>query len=114
MFDFAITGRPMLFFTYDLDYFRDELRGFYFDLAEVAPTPLLRTGEEVIGAIADIEAVSAAAAERYARFRETFCHLEDGHATQRVLDLILPAGASAPDGQPTSTTPGGDDVRADR
>jgi CDP-glycerol glycerophosphotransferase len=90
MFDFAITGRPMLFFTYDLEYYRDELRGFYFDLAEVAPGPLLRTSKEVVDAIADIDAVAAEHAPRYARFRETFTALEDGHATERVLDLVLP------------------------
>jgi CDP-glycerol glycerophosphotransferase (TagB/SpsB family) len=95
MFDFAITGRPELFFTYDLDSFRDEVRGFYFDLAEAAPTPLLHTSKELVDAIADIEAISAAHADRYARFRETFTHLEDGAATRRVLDLLFPAGAPA-------------------
>ena len=32
MFDFAVTGKPMLFYTYDLDRYRDDVRGFYFDL----------------------------------------------------------------------------------
>jgi CDP-glycerol glycerophosphotransferase (TagB/SpsB family) len=90
MFDFAITGRPILFFTYDLDYFRDELRGFYFDLAAAAPTPLLRTSKELVAAIADVDTVSAAHVADYARFRETFTHLEDGGATRRVLDLLFP------------------------
>ncbi|RBY89351.1 CDP-glycerol glycerophosphotransferase family protein [Blastococcus sp. TF02A-30] len=112
MFDFAITGKPMIFYTYDLEYFQNELRGFYFDLAEVAPGPLVRTSEELIRAIADVDAGAAEHAERYARFRETFTHLEDGAATQRVLDLILPAATAA--GQPTSTTPEGDDDRAER
>ncbi|MGY1823942.1 CDP-glycerol glycerophosphotransferase family protein [Geodermatophilus sp. SYSU D00079] len=107
MFDFAITGKPMLFFTYDLAYFRDELRGFYFDLEDVAPGPLLSTSEELVDAIADLDAVAAAHAERYARFRETFCHLEDGHATERVLDLLFPSDPSA--GTTTTTTRGGDD-----
>ena len=104
MFDFAITGKPMLFFTYDLDYFRDELRGFYFDLAEVAPGPLLRTSDELVAAIGDIDAVSAQHAERYARFRETFCCLEDGRAGERVLDLILPSGGPAAGPAPGTTT----------
>jgi CDP-glycerol glycerophosphotransferase len=104
MFDFAITGKPMLFLTYDLEYFRDELRGFYFDLAEVAPTPLLSTSKELLEAIEDIDAISAEHAERYTRFRETFCHLEDGRATARVLDLLFPT---------TSPTLEGDDHRAD-
>ena len=109
MFDFAITGRPLLFFTYDLDYFRDELRGFYFDLEEAAPTPLLRTSKELVAAIADVDALSAAHAADYARFRETFTHLEDGGATRRVLDLLFPSGAPAPGG----TTPEGDENHAD-
>jgi CDP-glycerol glycerophosphotransferase len=99
MFDFAITGKPILFFTYDLEYYRDELRGFYFDLTAAAPGPLLRTSEELVGAIRDVQAVAAEHREAYARFRETFCHLEDGHATDRVLDLLLPDGgrsATAP------------------
>jgi CDP-glycerol glycerophosphotransferase len=95
MFDFAITGKPMLFYTYDLEYFRDELRGFYFDLAETAPTPLLHTSKELVEAIADIDAIAARTADRYRRFRETFTHLEDGAATARVLDLLFPSGAPA-------------------
>jgi CDP-glycerol glycerophosphotransferase len=94
MFDFAITGRPMLFFTYDLDHYRDGLRGFYFDLEEVAPGPLIATSKELIDSIADVEAISAEYAHRYALFRQTFCSLEDGHATERVLDLLFPPGGS--------------------
>ena len=89
MFDFAITGKPMLFFTYDLEHYRDDLRGFYVDLPEIAPGPLLRTSDELVAAISDIDGVVADHAGSYARFRETFCALEDGHATERVLDLLL-------------------------
>ena len=95
MFDFGVTGKPMLFFTYDLDHYRDDLRGFYVDLAEVAPGPLLRTSDELVAAIAGIDEVIADHAGSYARFRETFCALEDGHATERVLDLLFPSGDSA-------------------
>jgi CDP-glycerol glycerophosphotransferase len=92
MFDFAVTGKPMVFYTYDLEHYRDDLRGFYFDLAEVAPGPLVRTSEELVEAIADRDVAASGLAERYARFRDTFCSLEDGHATDRVLDLLFPPG----------------------
>lgn len=95
MFDFAVTGKPMLFFTYDLERYRDDLRGFYVDLAEIVPGPLLRTSAELVAAIAGIDRVIADHAGSYARFRETFCALEDGHATDRVLDLLFPSGDSA-------------------
>ena len=32
MFDYAVLDRPMLFFTYDLDEYRDKLRGFNIDI----------------------------------------------------------------------------------
>ena len=39
MFDFALLDRPILLLTPDLDAYRDQLRGFYFDLAADAPAP---------------------------------------------------------------------------
>ncbi|MFF2508453.1 CDP-glycerol glycerophosphotransferase family protein [Streptomyces sp. NPDC058067] len=92
MFDFAQTGRPMLFHTYDLDHYRDTLRGFYFDFAAQAPGPLLTTGEEVVAALRDPAAATAGHEDAYRRFREVFCDLDDGRAAAHVADAMLPGG----------------------
>jgi CDP-glycerol glycerophosphotransferase (TagB/SpsB family) len=111
MFDFAVTGRPIVNFTYDLDYFSNELRGFYFDLAEAAPGPLLSTSEEVVAAIAALGESPWEPPPRYRRFQETFCSLEDGSATERVLELLFPpSGSSAEPG--TTRTPANDRQRS--
>ncbi|MBO1337571.1 bifunctional glycosyltransferase/CDP-glycerol:glycerophosphate glycerophosphotransferase [Streptomyces sp. VRA16 Mangrove soil] len=89
MFDFAQTGRPMLFHTYDLDHYRDSLRGFYFDFAAQSPGPLLRTSDEVIAALLDADAAVAGHREAYQRFREAFCDLDDGTAAAQVADAML-------------------------
>lgn len=89
MFDFANTRRPMLFFTWDLDRYRDTLRGFYFDFEAEAPGPLLREGDELIAAIKDVDSIGAAYAERYDRFVEKFCPLDDGRASARVVDALF-------------------------
>jgi CDP-glycerol glycerophosphotransferase len=89
MFDYANTGRPMLFFTYDLDLYRDEVRGFYFDFLERAPGPLLRTSDQVAEALADIDAVRAQYTARYEAFAAEFCELDDGHAAARVVDCVF-------------------------
>jgi CDP-glycerol glycerophosphotransferase len=89
MFDFANTGRPMLFFTYDLDTYRDEIRGFYFDFLEQAPGPLLRTSEELAAALTGLDAVRAEYARRYEEFVAAFCELDDGGATARVVDRVF-------------------------
>jgi len=89
MFDFANTGRPMLFFTYDLEYYRDQLRGFYFDFEDKAPGPLLQTSDELIDALADIDRISASYTENYREFKDVFCDLDDGQAGERVINRML-------------------------
>jgi CDP-glycerol glycerophosphotransferase len=89
MFDFANTGRPILFFTYDLSVYRDEVRGFYFDLVDRAPGPLLETTDEIAEALRDLPALEAANRDRYASFTAEFCELDDGHASARVVDRVF-------------------------
>ena len=65
MFDFVNTGRPMLFFTWDLEDYRDNSRGFYFDFEAEAPGPLLTTSGQVVGGVALLDDVSREYAARY-------------------------------------------------
>ncbi|WP_169808829.1 CDP-glycerol glycerophosphotransferase family protein [Microtetraspora fusca] len=51
MFDFACTGRPMVFFGYDLERYRDQVRGFYFDFEKEAPGPIVRSWDGVVDAV---------------------------------------------------------------
>ena len=88
MFDFAVTGKPLLFFAPDLQEFGETLRGFYFDLPSVAPGPVTTSLESLTGALTDLPRVAEEYADPYAAFRATYCALEDGHATDRVLDLL--------------------------
>ncbi len=94
-FDFAHSGKPMLFFTYDLEHYRDELRGLYFDLGERAPGPLIKTSDELIAAIRDIDEVSSAYRERYEQFARDFCEPSDGKSAERVVDRMLELSAEA-------------------
>ncbi|HLR59968.1 CDP-glycerol glycerophosphotransferase family protein [Staphylococcus cohnii] len=50
-FDYANLKRPILFYTYDLDKYKDELRGFYIDMEKDLPGPLLFDSLEVINII---------------------------------------------------------------
>ncbi|WP_030708866.1 CDP-glycerol glycerophosphotransferase family protein [Streptomyces griseus] len=92
MFDFALTGRPMLFHTYDLEHYRDTVRGFCLDFETRAPGPLLVTTDEVAQALRDTGASAARHADAYESFRRDYCDLDDGGAAARVADRLL-AGA---------------------
>ena len=67
-FDFANLRRPMLFYTYDLEKYRDTLRGFYFNIEKEVPGPLLFTTEEVIDAINHIDFLHREYNQRYEEF----------------------------------------------
>jgi CDP-glycerol glycerophosphotransferase len=90
MFDFAHTGRPILFHTPDLEHFRDpSFRGFTFDFESRAPGPLLTSTQQVLSALCDLDTVTEQHADAYAAFREAYCDLDDGRAAARVADWLL-------------------------
>ena len=92
MFDFSVTGKPMFFYTPDLAHYRERLRGFYFDLAHLAPGPVVDTAAALATLISDTS-VPAVYAERYADWRARFNPRDDGHAAERVLTHLVELGA---------------------
>jgi CDP-glycerol glycerophosphotransferase len=89
MFDYSVTGKPLIFFAPDLSRYTGELRGAYFSLPDHAPGPVLETTDQVIEAIRDLTQVNLSYAERYAAWRQKFNYLDDGHAAERAVDALL-------------------------
>ncbi|MEN9713781.1 MAG: hypothetical protein RLZZ164_445 [Actinomycetota bacterium] len=88
MFDFSITGKPMLFLAPDLERYKSE-QGFYFDFENNAPGPILNTAEEVISALHRIDAISLEYQERYVAWQQQFNALESGNAAKRVVAEVF-------------------------
>ncbi|OZU88371.1 hypothetical protein CIL03_12025 [Virgibacillus indicus] len=89
MFDFANTNKPILFYTYDLENYRDNIRGFYMDFENEAPGPLMYNTDDIIEKVTQIKQVKNDYYEKYRIFREKYCSLEDGMASKRVVDNIF-------------------------
>ena len=89
MFDYAVLGRPLLFYVYDLEEYRDRLRGFNIDLESEAPGPLLFTTDEVIEAVRDLDQVTLDYQEAYQRFRDGYCSFETGHASEQIVNGVI-------------------------
>lgn len=86
-FDFMATGRPIVYFAYDLDEYASE-RGLYFDL-ETLPG---RVCAETAGLLAEVSAAilkGGSPDEKYVRGIETFCNIEDGSSTQRAIEFFF-------------------------
>lgn len=91
-FDYANLRRPMIFFTYDIEDYRDNLRGFYFDFEEKAPGLLTKTTEELIAEVKNMESNQFTLSERFEEFYQKFCYLESGQSAKRVVEEVFEKG----------------------
>lgn len=88
-FDYACTGRPMLFFMPDLAEYQGHVRGFYLDPVKDLPGPHCETSAEVVDALKGIDAYFERYGEAYGAFRQRFCPKEDGKAAKRLVERLF-------------------------
>ncbi|APB35496.1 CDP-glycerol glycerophosphotransferase family protein [Heyndrickxia coagulans] len=86
-FDYLVTGKPILFYTWDYDVYSEE-RGQYLKNEDL-PGPLLFSVEQLIEAIQNIETVSQKYASNYQNLRSRFTNHEDGKVTERIVQYIF-------------------------
>ena len=86
-FDYANLKRPILFYMYDLEHYKDYSNGFYLDLEEL-PGKIVKKEEDLIEQIKNID-YNNVYDEKYKRFNEKYNYLDDGNASKRVIDRII-------------------------
>lgn len=89
MFDYANLHRPMIFFTYDLAFYRDQLRGLYIDFEKEAPGPLVKTTDELIRAIKDVDKYDHLYGNKLKAFRDKYCEFDEGDACRKVVEKVF-------------------------
>ena len=88
-FDYANLKRPTLFFTYDLEKYRDTLRGFYLDLQTEGPGPIVMNNDEIIEELKDFDKLTEKYKDRVESFHERFCTWDDGNASKRIAEKVI-------------------------
>lgn len=86
IFEYSLFERPMIFFAYDLDDYFD-WRGFYYNYDELTPGPVVKETEEIIDYIRHLDTRFDQA--QVHAFKEIFMSSCDGHATDRIMALVL-------------------------
>ena len=95
-FDYALTDKPIIFFTPDLEQY-NAARGGILDFRDTAPGPIVTQTREVVERLKRLETVAERHSAARRRFRETYCDLEDGHATDRLIEAVFtPEEAGGP------------------
>jgi CDP-glycerol glycerophosphotransferase (TagB/SpsB family) len=84
-FDFAITGKPMVFLVPDLDAYGSSTRGFLWDYRETAPGPLVADTAEVVAELRDLDRLTTRWSADQVAFNARYNRLQDGRASERVV-----------------------------
>lgn len=86
-FDAALLRRPIVFYAYDLENYRDNLRGFYLDYDTDLPGPIVTEEADLWRTVAEGLA-DGIDEERRSEFLRRFAPMDDGHAAARVVDEL--------------------------
>lgn len=87
-FDYANLKRPMIFYMYDLEYYRDKSNGFYIDVEKELPGKIIKTDDELINEIIRVSK-EFEYDEKYKKFNEKYNYLDDGNASKRVVETVI-------------------------
>jgi CDP-glycerol glycerophosphotransferase len=88
MFDFSVTGKQIVFLAPDIDAYGGSIRGFYFDLVEAAPGPVVKTTRGVIDALQNLTLTQWRYLRKRKEFRRRFAPHDDGLATRRLYEVL--------------------------
>ena len=84
-FDYAVLNRPVYFYMYDLEEYKDELRGFYLDIHTELPGKVYEDEEtmlkDVKNEIYDYSYLKI--------FNERFNSEQTGNCAQKVIDIVF-------------------------
>ncbi|NUR87821.1 MAG: glycosyltransferase [Nonomuraea sp.] len=97
--DYAVTGKPMLFYLDDWDEYRLNERGVYHDLPAIAPGPCVTTTEDLVACVRNLPELHRRHADRYAAWRDLWCADERGNASARIVQdfFAVPMAVPVPD-----------------
>lgn len=90
MFDYAILRRPILFFAYDLEHYKDSLRDFYFDMFEEVPGPIIKNTKKLIEEIKSLNTkdYEVKYGKKYDNFQNKYNEFDKGTASKYIINLI--------------------------
>lgn len=87
-FDYANLNRPMIFYMYDLEEYKNKLRDFYIDLNEL-PGPIVTEEKDLIKEIKSIDNFDSEYGDKYKVFTKKFNYLDDANSSERVIEKVF-------------------------
>ena len=89
IFDFALTGNPIILYSYDLDEYKNEIRGFYYEYESFVPGPIVKTENQLIKEIKNYDELKSRNSNRVKNFAKKFNQREEKSSSQLAVELLL-------------------------
>ncbi len=87
-FDYLFLNRPIVFYVFDVDYYRKNDRGFYLDIEEIAPGPVVKDFQELLNELSKaLKNNNYFALERQMLLRKAFKFVDDKASDRIILEL---------------------------
>lgn len=88
-FDYAYLKRPILFYPYDYEIYKDELRGFYLDYQKDLPGKIAYNSVDLYDEIEnELKENDISNNQQFEMFYKRFCGLNAGNASKRIVEEI--------------------------
>src|SRR5699024_12229545 len=78
MFDYGVLKRPQFFYAYDIEKYKEKLRGFYIDYFHELPGPIFTNTDEVIEGLNHFAYYAQQYSDKINSFHNKFCSIENG------------------------------------
>ena len=86
-YDYLLTMRPIIFFAEDLERYT-EVRDFYYDYETFVPGPIVKSGDELIDLLKNLDQWESKFKAKRKLMRDQFNKYHDGRSTERIIELL--------------------------
>ncbi len=87
IFDYALLKRPMIIYAYDYEKYKNDLRGFYFNIFDEFPGPIVTNNLDLADAVKNYDCKRYS--RKYRKFLDKFTSFDNGNASSKIVNLIL-------------------------
>jgi len=90
-FDYILTGKPVIYYSYDFEEYLNNCRGMYYDYYKELPGPFAKTENELINLIKNIDLWSKKESYKheYNKLVDKFNKFKDGNSSKRLINLLF-------------------------
>lgn len=87
--DYSILGKPVLFYMYDEDLYREE-RGFYQEMYKQLPGPVCHNMDDLSSELTkQLQDTDNRFYEKIAKCKDNFCSFDNGKATENIIEQVF-------------------------